>query len=126
MGDINLRTKINNLDERVNAVQNELSVQVGELTSVTGSINIGNTSLKKYGRVAVLGLMQTGVSVTANTWTVIAKLPKIFITSTPLNGIGLIDGTMGRIQINSNGNIQIYYSQTVSNIQVLCDLSSII
>ena len=126
MGDINLGTKVNNLDERVSEIESSLIVESGELTSIIGNINLGNTSLMKYGKVVVLGLMQTDINVTSNTWTVISKLPDKFCPANPINLIGLIGGKMGRIQINSNGNIQIYNSETVNNAQVLCGLTWII
>lgn len=100
--------------------------EYGTVTATMGSINEGNTSLKRYGKVVTLGLMQTGISAEANKWTVISKVPTKYIPSIPLNAIALIGNNMGRIQVNTNGNLQIYHSEIVSNATILCDLTWII
>lgn len=130
MGDVNLEIKLNNLNENIVELASDVAelktYEYGTVTATMGSINEGNTSLKRYGKVVTLGLMQTGISAEANKWTVISKVPTKYIPSIPLNAIALIGNNMGRIQVNTNGNLQIYHSEIVSNATILCDLTWII
>ena len=85
------------------------------MSALVGTLNTGNSTLRKCGKIVALSAQLSGVTATANTWTNVIELDSASTPSVAYQGILYSPAGFGQFKVNTNGKIQIYPYSALSN-----------
>lgn len=85
------------------------------MSALVGTLNTGNSTLRKCGKIVALSAQLSGVTATKNTWTNVIELDSASTPSVAYQGILYSPAGFGQFKVNTNGKIQIYPYSDLTN-----------